>query len=48
MPSANQVKALISSHADGDEQRFYSIRHASGCTGRTAGSQPLRDSSCAI
>lgn len=25
MPSANQVKALISSHADGDEQRFYSI-----------------------
>lgn len=25
MPSASQVKALISSHADGDEQRFYSI-----------------------
>ena len=25
MPSANQVKALITSHADGDEQRFYSI-----------------------
>lgn len=25
MPSANQVKALISSHADGDEQRFYSV-----------------------
>ncbi len=25
MPSANQVKALIRSHADGDEQRFYSI-----------------------
>ena len=25
MPSAAQVKALIRSHADGDEQRFYSI-----------------------
>jgi len=25
MPSANQVKALIRSHAEGDEQRFYSI-----------------------
>lgn len=25
MPSANQVKALIRSHADGDDQRFYSI-----------------------
>ena len=25
MPSANQVNALIRSHAEGDEPRFYSI-----------------------
>src|SRR5450756_2584296 len=25
MPTAAQVKALISSHAEGDEQRFYSV-----------------------
>ena len=25
MPTADQVKALVSSHADGDDERFYSI-----------------------
>ncbi|WP_295584288.1 hypothetical protein [uncultured Lamprocystis sp.] len=25
MPSADQLKALLKSHAEGDEERFYSI-----------------------